>query len=176
MHGITASGNPLIANRDIARLRQAHRVDLSRLGVTSLKAKLLTAGIVCDHAAGFWCNRNDEDTLLHAIFVVGLKLGLRFDEVGKISLEYMSVTNDSVTLRTDLGVKNQASQRSYKLKEWSGNTQHRGSPFMDPKVPLLTWQCVRGTADGFLFCHITRNKHRFCKINSRKLLSASRFN
>ncbi len=70
VHGNTASGNPLMANRNIAKWHQTHRIHLSRLGVSSLKAKPLTAAIVCEHTPRFWCNGTDEDTLLDEIYVV----------------------------------------------------------------------------------------------------------
>ena len=88
----------------ITKLRRAHRVHLSKLGVLSIKARPLTCAIVCDHAAKFWCKGNDEDVLIHAIFAVGLNLGLRYDEVSELRIEYVSVTSGSITLRTSRGV------------------------------------------------------------------------
>ena len=41
-------GNTLIRNTDTSKLRQTHRVHLSKLGVISLKARPRTAEIVCD--------------------------------------------------------------------------------------------------------------------------------
>ena len=67
-----ASRNPLIGNRDIDKLRRAHSVLLARFGIVSCRARPLTVAIVCDHALKFWHRGNDEDILLHAIFVVGL--------------------------------------------------------------------------------------------------------
>ena len=170
-----AYGNPLIKNRDITKLRRAHRVNLAKHGVLTVRAQPLTAAIVCDHAAKYWFKNNHEDILLHAIFVLGLHLGLRYDEVSKLELEFLSVTSDSITLRTSLGIKNQTGQRSYKLDEWPGATPLRGSLFMDPKVALLSWLTVRGSADGYVFCDVNMGNHEFCKINASKALSAARF-
>ena len=170
-----AYGNPLIENRDITRLRRAHRINLAKHGVQTVRARPLTAAIVCDHAEKYWFKNNDEDVLLHAIFVLGLHLGLRYDEVSKLELKFLSVTSDSITLRTSLGVKNQTGQRSYKLDEWPGDTPLRGSLFMDPKVALLSWLTVRGSAEGFVFCDVYTGNHGFCKINTSKALSAARF-
>lgn len=171
-----AYDNPLIGNSDITKLRQAHRVHLSRVGVISVKAQPLTVETVCDHAAKYWQRGNDEDVLLHAIFLVGLNLGLRYDEVGKLSIDYVSVTSDSISLKTDSGVKNQTSQRSYKIEEWPGNSSLVGSIFMDPKIALLSWLTVRGPQDGFLFCDVVHNKAGFCKINTSEPLTSARFN
>ncbi len=87
---------------------------------------------MCDHAAKFWYRGSDEDILLHAIFVVGLNLGLRFDEVSNLELKFVSVTSNSVTLRTSTGVKNQTSQRSCIIEDWPGDTKLSGYIFVDP--------------------------------------------
>ena len=42
----------------------------------------MTEEIVCEHAAKHWMSGKIEDALLHAIFVLGMNLGLRYDEVG----------------------------------------------------------------------------------------------
>ena len=93
-----------------------------------------------------------------------------------MSLNHVSVTNDSVTLRTDFGVKNQTSQREYKIENWPGNSSLRASLFMDPVTALLSWLMIRGTCDGFLFCDVTTNSHGVCKIDPSRALSAARFN
>ena len=170
-----ASGNPLIGNRDITKLRRAHRIHLAHFGIVSLRARPLTAGIVCDHAAKFWHQNNDEDILLHAIFVVGLNLGLRFDEVSDLEMKFLSVTSNDITMRTSTGVKNQTSQRSYTIEDWPGDTQLKGSILMDPKVALLSWLTVRGARDGYIFCDVRLSKTGICKINPAKPLSSNRF-
>ncbi len=53
-----ASGNALIGNSDITKLRRAHRIHLAHLGIISISARLLTAAIVCDHTAKFWYRGN----------------------------------------------------------------------------------------------------------------------
>ena len=171
-----ANGNPLIENRDITKLRRAHRVHLSKLGVLTISARPITAGIICDHAAKFWYNGNDEDILLHSIFVLGINLGLRYDEVSNLEMKFVSISSDSVTLRTSTGVKNQTSQRTYKIEEWPGNSSLQGSVFMDPVVALLSWLTVRGAADGFLFCDVKKTSSGVCKIDPTKSLSSDRFN
>ena len=141
--------NPLTSNEEIKGLRRAHRVHLSKLGIFSVKAKLSTACMICDHATKFWYNGNDEDILLHAIFVVGLNPELRFDEIGKLTMKYASITYDIITLRIERGVKNQAGKRNCKLIDWPGDTPLRSSLLMDPKVALLSWLTVRGPNDGY---------------------------
>ena len=170
-----ASGNPLIGNRDITKLRRAHRIHLANLGIVSLRARPLTAAIVCDHAAKFWYRDNDEDILLHAIFVVGLNLGLRFDEVSDLEMKFLSVTSNCITMRTSTGVKNQTSQRSYTIEDWPGDTQLKDSIFMDPKVALLSWLTVRGASNGYIFCDVRISKKGICKIDPSKPLSSDRF-
>jgi len=96
--------------------------------------------------------------------------------VGKLSINFVSVTSDSVTLRTDCGVKNQTSQRSYRLEDWPGNTELYGSIFMDPTIALLSWLSVRGPYEGDLFCDTVKNNHGVCKIDTARPLSSERFN
>ncbi len=55
-------------------MRRAHRIHFAHLGIGAISARLLTVAIVCDHAAKFWYRGNDEEILLHAIFVVELNL------------------------------------------------------------------------------------------------------
>ena len=79
-----AQGNPLIENRDISLLRRAHRVHLAKVGALTLKARPITAAIVCDLAAKFWEDGDALYSLLHAILLTGLNLGLRYDEISKL--------------------------------------------------------------------------------------------
>ena len=91
-----ASGNPLTGNRDIDRLRRAHRIHLASLGMLSVQALPMTVSIVCDLARKYWLKDNDESILLHAIPVTGLNLGMRFDDIGKLRTEHVSVTSGSI--------------------------------------------------------------------------------
>lgn len=128
-----ARGNPLINNPDLDQLRRAHRVHLARYGVISLKARPITAHMVCDHAERFWygCGRalDVRDIMLHSIFVLGLNLGLRFDEINKLKVEHVSVTSDGVIITMTEAIKNSTVQRNYRLREWDGNTAMRQSVF-----------------------------------------------
>ena len=72
--------------------------------------------------------------------------------------------------------KNQTSQRSYKLQDWTGNTALSESLLMDPKVVLLTWFSVRGPSDGLLFWDIAVKREGTCKINRARPLSSAKFN
>ena len=164
VHGNSAFGSPLIGNRDIEKLRRAHRIHLARLGIITTRALPLIASIVADHAAKYWYKGSDSDILLNAIFVTGLNLGLRYDEVQKISMNYVTVTSDGITLGTDCSVKNQTGQRSYEIEEWPGENVLRGSIYMDLLEPLLSWLTVRGPSSGFLFCDVSSTKKEFAKF------------
>lgn len=45
-----ATGTPWVNNPDIEQLRKAHRVNIEKFGMLSLKARPITARIICDHA------------------------------------------------------------------------------------------------------------------------------
>ena len=114
----SASGNPLNGNPDISSLRRAHRVTLTRMGNISLKARLVTAAIICDHAKRFWftAGRNSDtsdlrDCQLHPILVLGIHLGLRFDEIANIKVEHISVTSEEVIITVAEAIKNSTVQQ-----------------------------------------------------------------
>ena len=170
-----ASGNPFIGNRDITKLRRARRIHLVHFGIVSLLARPLTVAIFCGHAANSWYQNNDEDILLHAVFVVGSNFGLRFDEVSDLEMKFLSVTSNNIDMRTSARVKNQTSQRSYIIEDWPGDIQLKGSILMDPKVAVLSRLTIRGARDGHIFCDARLSKTGICKINPVKPLSSNRF-
>lgn len=166
-----ARGNPLNGNPDIASLRRAHSVHLARYGTMSLRARPVTAGIVRVHAERFWYSdkepnkfecglpRGDvRDILLHAILVVGLHLGLRFDEVSKLKTEHVSTFSGQVTMTLTEAIKNSTVQRNYAFEERPGNTALRFSLFMDPYTALYSWLAVRTAKPGPLFCDFKKTR------------------
>lgn len=147
---------------DIDQLRKAHRVHLARYGCISLKARPITASIVCDHAQKFWhgikSKEDVRDIQLHSIIVIGLNLGLRFDGISQIQMQHISTTSDAVVLTMVESIKNSATQRNYTLRDWDGNKPLRHSIFMDPIVALLTWLTSRGGSYGPYFCDYSMTK------------------
>lgn len=88
-----ASGNPSTNNHDITLLRRVHRVILAKHGDRSIKSLPVTVAIVCSHAENFsFGGRNPanlRDIELHSILVLGMHLGLRFDEIYKLKVEHI---------------------------------------------------------------------------------------
>ena len=82
-----------------------------------------------------------------------------------MELKFVSVTSNSVTLRTSKVVKNHTSQRSYILEYWPGDTKLSGSIFMDPKVALLSWLTVLGGSYGFVFCDSKVSGQEICELD-----------
>jgi len=154
-----ARGNPLVGNPDLDSLRRAHRVHLARYGVVTLKARPITVEHVCDMAERFWYGRDGEtaicDVELHAVLVLGLNLGLRYDEISKLKAEHVSVGSGGETLTLCEAIKNSTVQRDYHLREWDGNTPLRNSIFMDPFLALYSRLTIRGSRPGPLFCDIS---------------------
>jgi len=159
----TAQGNPLTGNEDIKKLRAAHRVYLSQIGRSKVRTRPLPMGLVCEHASRFWlgCGReiDNRDILLHAILIVGLNLGLRYDEVHKLQISNVTVNpgengTGSVQLSITESTKNSTRPREYVLREWPGNTNMRKSMIVDPFIALLSWMCIRGNRPGYLFCTV----------------------
>lgn len=121
-------------------LRRAHRVHLSRYGAVALRARPIKAAQVCSHAEKFWFGSlagvDARDIQLHAILVLGLNLGVRFEEIAKLTTQHISIDDGSVILTITVSIKNSTEQRNYHLREWPGNSALRHSVFMDPFVAL----------------------------------------
>lgn len=117
-----ARGNPLNGNKDITFLRRAHRVHITRYGGMSLKERPITGEITCDHAELFRHMGNKmkstidvRDIELHCL-VLGIRLGLRFNEIGKLDTDHVSVMSVKITLTLTVSIKNSTVQRYYTLQ------------------------------------------------------------
>lgn len=139
-----------------------------------MKARPITAEIVCDHAESFWYKGCDFDILLHAILVVGLNLGLRYDEISKLKIEHVSVVSGNITMTLLESIKNSTVERLYQIEEWPADTKLRYSVFMDPFVAILSWLTTRGATDGYVFCDMTDNRG-VCKVDTSRSLSSTKF-
>lgn len=173
-----ANGNPLIGNPELEALRRAHRVHLAHYGVMTLRARPITSEHVCDIAERFWYGRGSpvliEDVLLHAILVVGLNLGLRYDEITKIRVENVSIYSGGCTMTMNQSIKNSTVQRTYRLSDWEGNTPLRFSMFMDPFIAMYSWLTIRGSNSGPLFCDVKDTDAGY-SIDTSKAWCAKKF-
>ncbi len=178
----SAQGNPLTMNPEIAALRRAHRVILAQRGIQTLRANPITPTHICDHAEYYWYGglhlNGDEpdarDVQLHAIMVLGLNMGMRFDEVQKLSLDHLTILSDGTTLEITESIKNSTETRTYKIRDWPGNSALRYSVLMDPFVALQSWLMIRGTSPGPIFCDLQKTKDGYI-INPSISLSASKY-
>ena len=119
-------------------------------------------------------SNNVKESELHAIFVLGIHLGLRFDEVGKIRVEHISVTSTDVVITIEEAIKNSTIEKKYMLEEWPGNSDLRHSLYMDPFVAIFTWLQMPGPAPGQLFCDNSDTRVGV-KLNPSKSLSSVKF-
>jgi len=165
--GSNASGNPLNGNPDITNLLKCHKVYLAKYGRTELRARPMTAAIITMHARLYWYDGevsryrglDVRDVLIHAAIVVGMNIGLRYDEVTKLKVESLSVLPDEIRMTIVESIKNSTVRRDYQLMEWPGNSDLRHSIMMDPKLALLTWLRTRGDQPGFIFCDVREVRH-----------------
>jgi len=78
-------GNPLIANPELDALKRAHSAYLAYYGVMKIRAKRITGEHVCNIAEHLWYGMGEivgvQGVPLHAIMVVGLNLGMRYEEI-----------------------------------------------------------------------------------------------
>ena len=155
-----ATGNPLIGNSDLQALRKAHRVHLAHQGFVTLRSRPITVANICDLAEKYWYGTEQAtaaaDVLLHAILVVGLNLGLRYEEIKKLKVLNVSVGSGGCTLTLLESIKNSTVHRTYQLRDWFGNSALRFSYFMDPFLALYSWLTLRGSSPGPLFCDVRK--------------------
>lgn len=177
-----ACGNPLNENKSIKNLCISHRVRIAQLGNAPMKARPLTASIVCSLAEYYWflgkyvnSNQPDpRDIMLHAILVTGLNIGLRFDETQKLNIENVSVDGGAIQLCILCTIKNSTIPRNYTLREWPGNSALRNSIYMDPHTALLSWMIERGDKPGPIFCDIQVKENMYIK-NQQKAWTSDSF-
>lgn len=110
----------------------------------------ISAGLVVVHAESFWF-RNDvkwslniRTVQLHAIFLLGLNLGRRFDGIYKLETANVSVASDVFVITLVKNISNSTIKCICTDWEWYGNEQLRSSLYMDPSVANLTWISVQG--------------------------------
>ncbi len=72
----------------ILRCYDVHTSDTGEDVDMSIKARPITVAIVCSHAEMFWFGEEKPahlcDIELHSVLVLGMHLGLRFDEMSKL--------------------------------------------------------------------------------------------
>ncbi len=100
------------------------------------------------------------DIELHSILVLGVHLGLRFDEISKLRVEHISTDGLDTSLNIRKTIKHSTEESIYTLREWPGNTEQRKCPYMDPVIALYSWLTVRGSDNGPLFGDITETRGR----------------
>lgn len=161
-----ATGNPLTGNEDLKILRSKHRKQLSKLGRLKTRPTPLSMAHVCEHAERFWFTDSKvdyRDALLHAIMLVGLNLGMRYDEIQKVEIGHVTVNpgvTDTGSIRFTImcKIKNSVEPREFFLRKWPGNTKMRNSFICCPFSALLTWISIRGNRPGYLFSYVTEKK------------------
>lgn len=79
------------------------------------------------YSLGIFGNSGDLRIQLHSILVLGLHLGIRFDEISKVRVEHIYITSGMVNMTLTEAIKNSTVQRDYVLEEWPGNSELRFS-------------------------------------------------
>jgi hypothetical protein len=163
----SATGNPLRGNIDVSRLRKAHRAKLAEIGRTSKRATPITEEHVCKHfamivdsiPASYDTPNGEADACLdirpwalHAIWVIGLHCGLRYDELSKLQLEGTSF-GEQIRITLPFRTKNSLSFKEYEFVDWP-TPELASCHGMDPTLALCLWLKQRGDEKGHLFCNI----------------------
>jgi hypothetical protein len=163
-----ATGNPTRGNIQLSRLRRAHRSRLAEFGRTTIRAMPLTEEHVIehynlalseipaayDHSEGPKpVDQNIRRWALHAIWVVGLHCGLRFDELAKLQMSGISLGRQ-ICMTLPLKTKNSDDFKIYQFMPWPHATLE-ASRGMDPNLALSSWIVHRGMAPGYVYCEIS---------------------
>lgn len=93
--------------------------------------------------------RTYQDVLLHASLVVGLNLGIRYEEIMKVKIESVAVVPEimaegNMYFSLPIAIKNSTSYKTYVIKEWPGDTKIRISFMIDHFIDHMTFMCIRG--------------------------------
>ncbi len=140
---------------------------MAQIGRAKNRARPLLIAQVCEHAERFWFGYGRlidyREVVVHAIIVVGLNLGLHHGEAHKMRIENVPVFpgqfgTGSILLNIPTTIKNSTKGRGCMQREWPGNSKMGHSILVDRFVALLSWVCVRGNREGFLFCDVSVNK------------------
>lgn len=93
--------------------------------------------------------RTYHDYLLYAMLVVGLNLGLRYDEIQEVKIE--GVTDGSGTVgegrvyfSLTMAIKNFTYSRTYVIKKFLVDNEHQMSIIMDHFINIIAWMCILG--------------------------------
>lgn len=112
-----------------------------------MKARPVTVETVCNLAETNWYgaieNFNVRDLELNSILVLRLNMKMRFDEISKLCLKYVSKTSNGAVLTLVESIKNSTIQRSYSIREWNGNISLRSSVLINFLTALYTWRTIR---------------------------------
>jgi hypothetical protein len=167
----TATGNPTRGNIHLSRLRRAHRSKLAEFGRTTCRAMPLTEELVADHfklivseiSADFdhpdGPRVQDKDLrrwALHAIWVIGMHCGLRFDELVKLEMKGISMGR-RCCMTLAVKTKNSDKFKTYRFTAWP-NVVLEASHAMDPNLALISWLKHRGLGPGFVFCDVHQGR------------------
>jgi hypothetical protein len=181
----TATGNPTRCNIHLYRLRKAHRSKLAEFGRTTCRSmplkeehvanhyKLLASEIAADYDYEGGPRPEDCDMrrwALHAVWVIGLHCGLRFDELVKLEVKGLSL-GAQCCMTLAVKTKNSDTFKSYHFTAWP-NARLQASPAMDPNQALFQWLCHRGMGQGYLFCDVHADRVRYSQKWDHKSFTA----
>jgi hypothetical protein len=146
----TATGNPTRGNINLSRFRLPHRSKLAEFGRTTCRAIPLNEELVADHSKQIVSEipaeydhtdgpRVEDYDLrrcaLHAIWVVGMHCGLRFDELSKLEVKGISMGR-RCCMTLAVKTKNSDKFKSYKIAAMPNVVLRHGTP-RTPNWPLF---------------------------------------
>jgi len=164
-----AHGNPMDGNLMIKEFKKVHNKKLAEHGKVVRSGPPLSADHIIKHGKSFLLRsmNNPEnaqsvdkrDFMLHAMLLVQMNCGMRYDEISKVTMANMKCTKYGISFGIGQITKNSTNYRSYKIRKWPGDAFAR-SILMDPFFALASWIAVRRDRARYLFCNIA--SHGIC--------------
>lgn len=156
---LSASGNPLRENVEVKVLKKIVKKFLVSVGKVPVSTIPLTSELLILIYQRSWCVgvvtelADRLDVEIHAMCVVGMNCGLRFDELEKIDVRSISLTPTGASFGIDVVTKNVVGSKDYTTRPWPGSAL-AGVHAMCPRLAMAAWMKVRGNQPGPFFCDV----------------------
>lgn len=113
-----AHGNPLEQNRTIKNFRTMFMKKIAEAGKAPHSAAPLCVEHIIEHGKHFMLKESVDvrDVMLHALMLVAMNTGMRYDEAAKLQMGLSKCTKHGIQLGLRERTKNSCTYREYRLR------------------------------------------------------------
>lgn len=94
-------------------------------------------------------------------------------EIGHVTVHPKTVGTGIILLTFLVKINNSTVPIDYKIRQWPGNTKMKTSMMRCSFTALLSWICIRGNRNGYLFRTLQNNI--MCTEQSRPVMNFTKF-